>query len=96
MNLLIIAFLLISQVAYAVTLDEKQQQALEKTGKYYYDVSNKNFTINTYETVCKGYYTREETEGRVIYTGYGDLAKEYTYEITKPIVSRISTTTVKQ
>jgi len=70
-----------NKLDYSLTSDliDEQQSALRFTGDYFSDVSNPQFTVNTYETICKGYYTIENTGTELIYKGYGDLADEYTY-----------------
>jgi len=72
-------------------LEVEQEIVLDKTGEYFSDVSNPNYTINTYETVCKGYYIIEVTDTEIIQTGYGDLANEFTKTELRTN-SKISTT----
>jgi len=74
-------------------IQESQDYSLKFTGDYFSDVKDPNLTINTYETVCKGYYIRHETDTEIEYIGYGDLANEYTYTEQKPVVSKTATTT---
>jgi len=86
---------------YALTTTErndiidKQSAALEFTGTYQpvYDDLVKVFT---YETICKGFYTVEDNGVTIKYTGFGDLASDYTYE-TDSTTSKdsIATTTDK-
>ena len=65
------------------TLDliDEQNYALKYTGMYVSDVSDSKYTVNTYETLCKGFYTVKDTGDSYIYTGYGDLADLYTYTL---------------
>jgi len=76
-----------------LSLDSQQYVLFKQTGEYFSDVSNPQFTINTYETLCKGYYTIETTPTETIYTGYGDLPDEYTYTI-KTTDSKASSTPI--
>lgn len=85
----LVALVLVLPLGYAMAqmqniIENDQEVVLKRTGQYFTDVSNPQFTVNTYERSCKGYYTIEETDDEIIYTGYGDLANEYTYTITKP------------
>jgi len=74
---------------YALTTTErndiidKQSAALEFTGSYQpvYDDLVKVFT---YETLCKGFYAVEDNGTIIKYTGFGDLAENYTYETESP------------
>lgn len=75
-------------------IETDQAQYLKQHGEYFVDVTNPTFKINTYEKTCKGYFTVMETPTTYVYTGYGDLKDEFTYEIQKdPIKSRIASTT---
>lgn len=81
-------------LAFETDLENDQQAVREETGMYFSDFTNPQFTIHTYETVCKGYYTIEDTPEALIYTGYGDLSSNYTFEIQKPTKSIVSSTTL--
>lgn len=76
------------ELSYVVS---EQEDSKKWTGEYFSDVSDPLFTINTYETVCRGYFIRQETDTEVQYIGYGDLANEYTYterkEYTKDAIA---------
>jgi len=71
-------------VAFAAqlpSLEVEQSDYYKKNKEYFTDVSNPDFEIHTYETICKGYYTIDKTDKKkVVYTGYGDLDFKYTYE----------------
>jgi len=56
-----------------------QTDMKQKTGEYFYDVSDPEFQVYTYKTECSGYFTVQKTLTDVIYKGYGDLASQYTY-----------------
>jgi len=69
----------------------EQEYAMKYTGEYFPDVSDKSVQIHTYETLCKGFVIRHETETEIQYLGYGDLADEYTRTETKePILENLS------
>jgi len=85
-----------TQAQTAVSLIEEQEYSKKFTGEYFTDVSDPDFTINTYETVCKGYYTIEDNVTSFIYKGYGDLADEYTYTLEKPQVELTASSTPKE
>jgi len=84
----------------ALTLSEKnlikqeQQYAQKYTGSYF-PVYEGPIKIFTYEKLCKGFYTVEDNGVDITYTGFGDLADEYTYKEKSNQVDTIiiSTTT---
>ena len=86
-------------LSQSLELDIVDDQVLfeSKTGDYYSDVKDPALTINTYETLCKGFYIVEDDgSGIVRSVGYGDLSEDYSYEYEKPVVSHVaSSTTVK-
>lgn len=75
-----------------------QERALKFTGMYIPDVSDPKRTINTYETICKGFYIIEDQGDTLVYTGFGDLAEQYTFKEEKPKVdiNIISTSTIDE
>jgi hypothetical protein len=79
--------------AQTITVSDLQDQYYKQHRVYFSDHSDKDYTINTYEQVCKGYYTVERTYDKLIYTGYGDLADEYTYteDVSPRTISSTST-----
>jgi hypothetical protein len=78
----------------AFTAIEQEQAAFYKeNGRYFSDTRQKDFEIHTYESVCKGYILVDKTqEDKIVYTGYGSLADEFTYEKILPI-NPVSATT---
>lgn len=60
-------------------VQEAQEYSRKFTGDYFSDVKDPLYTINTYETLCRGYFIRHETDTTIEYIGYGDLADRYTY-----------------
>jgi len=70
------------------TISTEQEYALKYTGMYQ-PVYDQPVKIYTYETLCKGYYTLEDNGLEIKYTGFGDLADDYTYTITKPVVDTL-------
>jgi len=72
---------------------EEQADALKWTGEYYTDVSDPDLQVHTYTKLCKGFVVIEQTGSKIISTGFGDLAEEYTYVEDKPIVDSVATTT---
>jgi len=71
---------------------EEQADALKWTGEYYTDVSNPDLQVHTYTTLCKGFVVIEQTGSKIISTGFGDLADEYTYVEDKPIGDSVAST----
>lgn len=71
-------------------VQEAQEYSRKFTGDYFSDVKDPTYTINTYESLCRGYYIRHETDTTVEYIGYGDLADKYTYTEQK-VSSKIAT-----
>lgn len=71
---------------------EEQADALRWTGEYYTDVSDPDLQVHTYTTLCRGFVVIEQTGSKIISTGFGDLADEYTYVEDKPIVDSIAST----
>ncbi len=53
-------------------------------GTYFSDVDTDGLGVHTYEKICRGFFLVEKTPEAFIYTGYGDLADKYTYEIPIP------------
>ena len=84
--------------SHALTTSEKniiesdQESAMKYTGSYQ-PVYNELVQVFTYETICKGFYTVEDNGVTITYTGFGELADQYTYTVDKLIKSDISTTT---
>lgn len=76
---------IITPVAFALTSAESnlvlqdQKAALKFTGSYQ-PVYDQLVNVYTYEGICKGYYTVEDNGIDVIYTGFGDLADQYTFK----------------
>lgn len=72
-------------VAFALTSVESdfvmqdQKAALKFTGSYQ-PVYDQLVNVYTYEGICKGYYTVEDNGVDVVYTGFGDLANQYTFK----------------
>jgi len=100
LNVIIVIYFVVAffTIAYMIAdaqslIEEDQKQALKFTGEYFTDHTNPQFTINTYETICKGYYTIRETDTSYEYIGYGDLAEQYTYDIKKERTVFIASTT---
>jgi len=85
---------------FALTTTERndivsvQESALKFTGTYQPVYDDPYTKVFTYEKLCKGFYTVEDNGTIIKYTGFGDLADEYTYEIDSiNIKSDLSTTT---
>jgi len=84
----------------ALTLSERdsviseQESALKFTGTYQ-PVYDDLVKVYTYESLCKGFYTIEDNGVTIKYTGFGDLADQYTYETESTTIQKdtISTTT---
>jgi len=103
MKFLYVAFGFISSLAFssvfALTSFETdeivdyQKAALSLTGKYE-PVYDDKLSVFTYEKLCKGYYTVEKVGDYTVYTGFGELADNYTYEIYTPKVDPVASTTV--
>jgi len=74
-------------------IETEQTAVLKQTGSYFTDHKDPKITLNTYETICKGYYIIETTPDNIIYTGYGDLKNQYTYTIPNENKFTKSTTT---
>jgi len=74
-------------------VQEAQEYSQKFTGDYFSDVKDPLNTINTYETICRGYFIRHETQTAIEYIGYGDLANEYTYTEQKPLPKDVASTT---
>jgi len=62
--------------AQFVNLQTEQEQYYKDTGEYISDPEN---GVNTYTTLCKGYFVIDELGS----TGYGDLKDDFTYEYEK-------------
>jgi len=84
---------------YALTVTEKQlileeqSYAQKYTGDFYTDTTNPELQIHTYETLCKGFYILEDDGITRSFTGYGDLADDYTYSIeVSSIKTELATT----
>lgn len=74
-----------------------QDSSYHLRGEYYNtqtDYKDRNITVNTYETICKGFYITEEKNDKLYYYGYGDLAERYTFN--KDIIQneKIASTTI--
>lgn len=67
-----------------VNAQVKQRSDIEEKYNIDIDVNGKQRTY-TYETLCTGYYTVDETGDKIVYTGHGDLSEKYTYEESLPI-----------
>jgi len=84
--------------AFALTLTESkviadyQEAAFSITGSFE-PVYDDKLSVFTYEKLCKGYYTVEDNGVTVTYTGFGDLADNYTYEESSQKVDSVATTT---
>jgi len=72
--------------AQFLSLETEQDQYYKDTGEYISDPEN---GVNTYTTLCKGYFVVDEFGS----TGYGDLKEDYTYEYEKADIA--STTDTK-
>jgi len=92
------AFFLATHLSLALTVTEKaiiesdQESAMKYTGMYQ-PVYNDLVQVFTYETICKGFYTVEDNGVSIKYTGFGELADQYTYTVDKVIKSKVSTST---
>jgi len=64
-----------------INLEAEQEAYFAQKGEYISDSQN---GINTYTTICKGYYV-DDGNGHV--EGYGDLADKYTYTYEKVFVA---------
>jgi hypothetical protein len=91
---------IITPIAFALTtaesqiIESEQKSALRFTGSYQ-PVYDQLVDVYTYETICKGYYTVEDNGIDIVYTGFGDLADQYTYSRpshTKLLDSKPTTT----
>jgi len=83
----------------ALTLSEEkiivddQLSAIKYTGMYQ-PVYDALVQVYTYEKICKGFYTVEDNGIIRSYTGFGDLADQYTYnEPTYKIIEPIASST---
>jgi len=92
------AFFLATHLSFALTsieadiIQADQESAMKYTGTFQ-PVYNDLVQVFTYETICKGFYTVEDNGVTINYTGFGELADEYTYTIEKPIVNKVASTT---
>lgn len=92
------AFFFATHLSLALTQIEKdiiqsdQESAMKYTGMYQ-PVYNDLVQVFTYETICKGFYTVEDNGVSIKYTGFGELADQYTYTVDKVVKSEISTST---
>jgi len=88
-------------IVYGITsteitlLQTEQEYALKYTGTFYSDTTDSSFSVNTYETICTGYYVIEETATEIIYTGFGDLKEQYTFKKTKTPEIYVASSTPK-
>jgi len=69
----------------ALTLSEKtlikaEQEYADKFTGFYYPVYDGPIKVFTYEKLCKGFYTVEDNGVDITYTGFGDLADQYTFK----------------
>lgn len=76
----------------AVVLDE-QNYALKYTGSFQPVYDNKDYQVFTYETLCKGFYVVEDNGDSVRFTGFGDLADDYTYTYDKFVEVSVASST---
>lgn len=65
---------------------DEQLYAQKYTGTYQ-PVYEGPVKVFTYETICKGFYTIEDNGVEIKYTGFGDLADEYTF--SEPSLSKV-------
>jgi len=85
----------ITSISYALTSTERQEvvseqlTAIKFTGTYQ-PIYDGLVQVYTYETICKGFYTVEDNGTIIRYTGFGDLADQYTYESPSPALDKIS------
>jgi len=97
-----VSFSLLLNSVYALstteisTISDEQNTLLKYTGAYNPIVDyGKGISINTYESICTGYYIVEETETAFRSVGFGDLADQYTYSYDKPIIDKTPSTTTE-
>jgi len=88
-----------NKISQAISLSEKsiivneQESFKNRSGDFFSDTTDENFTVNTYETICKGYYIKEKTGTEYNYIGFGPLADEYTYSIPLEKNNYVASTT---
>jgi hypothetical protein len=91
---LLAAFVTFVSNVTASIIENDQENHRKNTGDYF-QIIGEDFSIDTYETICRGYIVNERVGNKMRHTSYGDIQYSYETDIPTPTLSTTTATTTR-